>query len=112
MTFPKSVCGFDSRYPLYEISDAGNNSIKVAAMKPSDLGFHPSWDEAVEEAKKKQKKLLSCVWTIGFNDRGMGRGDFAVITKKTGELVVECSSHELAAHIVEVHNATARRRKC
>lgn len=77
-------------------------------MKPSEIGFHPSWDQAVEDLEKKQKKLLSCVWMIGYRDRGLGHGDFAVLTKKTGELVVECSSHELAAHIVEAHNATTQ----
>lgn len=73
-------------------------------MKPSEMGFHPSWDEVVEQAKQKEEAMLSAVWDVGYRDRGHGHGDFAVIVKKTGDLVVECSSHALAGHIVEVHN--------
>lgn len=60
------------------------------------MGFHPSWDQEIEDMKKKREKLLSSVWAVGFRDRGMGHGSYAVIVKKTEELVVECSSHALA----------------
>lgn len=80
-------------------------------MKPSEMGFHPSWDQAVEDLKKKEKKMLSSVWDIGFRDRGLGHGDFGVIVKKTGEIVVECPNHAIAGHIVELHNNSIKKPK-
>ena len=46
--------------------------------------------------------LLTVKWEVGFKDRGMGHGDFAVIA---GDLViVECPAKEIADHIAEAHN--------
>ena len=42
-------------------------------------------------------------WTIGFKDRGLGHGDFAVMASAQ-DVVVECPSREVANHIIELHN--------
>lgn len=50
------------------------------------------------------KKSFDEKWAVGFRDRGHGHGDFAVITKKTRILLVECAYEMLAEHIVQLHN--------
>ncbi len=57
-----------------------------------------------QEHGQKQARLLHCRWEVAFKDRGMGHGDFGVMTE-TGELVVECPSRDIAGHIVSIHNA-------
>jgi len=47
--------------------------------------------------------FLKTKWTLGFKDRGLGRGDFAVVTPDQ-DLVIECPSKEVANHIIELHN--------
>lgn len=69
------------------------------------------FDKVLSEHRKKQKRLMSSVWDVGFRDRGMGHGDFAVITKKNKELVVECSSKEIAEHIVKLHNGSISKKR-
>ena len=65
------------------------------------------WDKSFFEFIDKQRRSIhSAVWVVGFNDRGHGHGDFAVLTKKKGILVAKCVSHEVAGHIVELHNAS------
>jgi hypothetical protein len=44
---------------------------------------------------------------LGFKDRGMGHGDFAVLTNKS-KLVAKCFSKEIAEHIIELHNKTLK----
>ncbi len=65
-------------------------------------------DAAVKAFNAKQKKILSRLWAIGYKDRGHGHGDYAVIVKSNGELVVECPTEAIASHIVELHNAAAQ----
>lgn len=44
-------------------------------------------------------------WGVGFNDRGHGHGDYAVILDNhEGIVVVKTESLELAQHIVKLHN--------
>jgi hypothetical protein len=51
-----------------------------------------------------QMDTLHKKWTLGFKDRGLGHGDYAVVTVKNA-LVVECPNKEIAEHIIEIHNA-------
>jgi hypothetical protein len=60
-------------------------------------------EELAAQEEEKQKKLIEAKWMVGFKDRGLGHGDFGVITAK-GEFIVGPCSHEIAGHIVEVHN--------
>ena len=59
--------------------------------------------------EKKVNEVLSSEWKLGFKSRGMGRGDFSVITAD-GTLVVECNKEiagcdkEIAEHIIVLHN--------
>lgn len=48
-------------------------------------------------------KFLNSEWAIGFNDRGMGHGDHAIIIKWTNYVVCE-AMNGFAAHIVKLHN--------
>ena len=73
-----------------------------------DPANDPYWGPILKDIKEKEDKMLSSVWDIGYRDRGHGHGDFAVIVKKTGDLVVECPNHAVAGHIVEVHNNALR----
>jgi hypothetical protein len=43
-------------------------------------------------------------WAVGFKDRGLGHGDFAVLTKD-GTLIAECPTKEIAEYIVSIHNS-------
>lgn len=58
-----------------------------------------------EIINNKVLEQLLVRWEVGFNDRGMGHGDFAVITED-GLRIVECPNKEFAEHIVELHNRT------
>lgn len=66
--------------------------------------------------RKEPKPIQDVKWAIGVRDRGLGHVDFAVITgDKECRLVVECYSHgpdghDLAGHIVELHNAELKRK--
>lgn len=59
---------------------------------------------------KECDAILKKKWYIGFKDRGMGHGDFAVITKKN-LVVVECPTREIADHICKLHNDSLPNRK-
>ncbi len=49
--------------------------------------------------------LLMKRWAVGYKDRGLGHGDFAIITEDD-ILVIECPSQDVAEHIVDLHNRT------
>jgi len=51
--------------------------------------------------------LLKTKWVLAFRDRGLGHGDYAIMTPNQ-DLVVECPSKEVANHIVELHNAVLK----
>jgi len=53
---------------------------------------------------RRIKKLLNSEWIVGFQDRGMGHGNFGIITKKKGLLITQEIPKEIAEHIVEIHN--------
>ena len=76
-------------------------------------GFTGSIDDYVKELGKRIKTVTKCKWFVGFRDRGLGHGDFAVMTKFKGKdiLVVECSDREIADHICKVHNEASQKRK-
>jgi hypothetical protein len=48
--------------------------------------------------------MLKLRWKLGYKDRGMGRGDFAILTQDTEELVVECPCREVAEHLIGLQN--------
>jgi hypothetical protein len=51
----------------------------------------------------KIARHLASVWKVGFNDRGLGHGDFGVITEQ-GDLVIPDLDQQIAEHLVELHN--------
>lgn len=69
-------------------------------------GFVGTIDEYAKEVTRRIKTVTERKWFVGFRDRGMGRGDFAVLAKFNGKeiLVVECPCREVADHICKVHN--------
>ncbi len=50
----------------------------------------------------EQEEILKDKWTLGFKDRGLGYGDYAVMMDK--EVLVKCPSKEVAEHIIDLHN--------
>ena len=60
--------------------------------------------EAGEELAKRTKQLLESDWEVGFRDRGMGHGDYAVLGKYKGKSIVvcECPSLQVAQYIVNL----------
>ena len=58
------------------------------------------------EIEKLIAETIQQEWTVGFNDRGMGAGDYAVILGNT--IIVKCPYLEIAEHIVATHNAAIR----
>ena len=56
--------------------------------------------------------LLEKRWALGYRDRGMGRGDFAVVVEGSDELIVKTSLQEVAEHIMTTHNSLLDEGKC
>ena len=52
---------------------------------------------------KTGEEMITLEWTLGFKDRGIGHGDFGVVTSE-GTLVVECPNIVVAEHIINLHN--------
>jgi len=63
----------------------------------------PHLQALVDKYNAQQASMLDVRWKLGFKDRGMGHGDFGVITT-SGRLVVGCPSREVAEHLIEAHN--------
>jgi hypothetical protein len=63
-----------------------------------------------EEIAAEISKVLTLEWKVGFHDRGLGRGDYAVIAAED-LVVVECPDHNFAQHICEVHNKSLKTKK-
>ena len=85
------------------------------------------WDKWIEQHEAPFKELITQKWGVGFNDRGMGHGDYGIVVdtpeitdeefdKMTEEeitksnvppvLVIGPLDKIVAEHIVEVHNAS------
>ena len=87
------------------------------------------WAKAmIEEYEAPFKKIITQKWAIGFNDRGMGHGDYGIVVDRhepTEEEFDEMSKEEIlefhskpptfvagplpkiiVEHIIEVHNAS------
>ena len=71
-------------------------------------GFTGLVADAPQELNKRLKVVMKRKWFVGFNDRGIGHGDFAVMVKFKGSniIVVQCPCREIADHIVRTHNET------
>lgn len=74
-------------------------------------GFHPSWKAEIAKIQAKEKRILRCKWAIGFRDRGLGHGDYGIVLARSNELVLECPNRAMAEHLIEVHNASIKRKK-
>jgi hypothetical protein len=61
--------------------------------------------DATKEYIEKEKRLLTDLWSVGYLDRGMGRGSFGVLTVSNDEVLCPCSQ-ELAEHLVGLHNSS------
>ena len=66
---------------------------------------HYGEEVTAEIMQSKVDQALLVRWSIGFQDRGMAHGDYAVITED-GLTIVKCPGKAFAEHIVELHNAT------
>lgn len=64
-------------------------------------------DDVVNEAGK----VINHEWTVGFQDRGMGHGDYAVMTKETNLVIAECATAQIAQHICDIHNKSLEEKK-
>ena len=49
------------------------------------------------------EEMLKSEWILGFKDRGLGHGDYGVVTSDQ-TLIVECPNIVVAQHIVDLHN--------
>ncbi len=73
---------------------------------PDDRNFGDALKALIKEA-------LQSKWAVGFRDRGLGYGDYAVIMKDSEDVIVTCPYLKVAEHLVATHNAapeTARQR--
>lgn len=64
--------------------------------------------KAYQDAEKEEAKIaarLDQPWHLGFKSRGMGYGDFAVMTHD-GDIVTETTGKQPADRIIDDHNAT------
>jgi hypothetical protein len=69
----------------------------------------PVGESAVAEMGRALEEINSQEWALGFRDRGMGYGDYAVIVKETDVLIVECPYYEIAKHIIKLHNESLKK---
>jgi hypothetical protein len=64
--------------------------------------------DALDRLEFMTGEVMLLRWDIGFNDRGLGHGDFAVICQWPKQefpvVVVQCPTREVAEHIVNTHN--------
>jgi len=58
------------------------------------------------ELNRRINFIKARLWYVGFQNRGNGHGDFAVMVKykKREYVVVECPCREIADHICKIHN--------
>jgi len=90
------------------------------------LEANQKWAKAiVEEYEAPFKKMITQKWAIGFNDRGMGHGDYGIVVDTPEPNYDEMSEEEIikdnltrptfvagplpkiiVEHIIEVHNAS------
>ncbi len=73
-------------------------------------GWHPSWQAEIEKIKTQEKRILKRKWALGFRDRGLGHGDFAIVLARSNELVLECPNRRIAEYLVKIHNASIKRK--
>lgn len=66
------------------------------------------WEKLAQELLEAQQQIIKSRWAIGYRDRGLGHGDYAVVVEDDGKapakVVVECDSKLIAEHIIEIHN--------
>ena len=62
-------------------------------------------DKMIEEQEAATAARLMRPWHLGFKDRGMGYGDFAVLTA-AGDIVAEVTGKQTANRVIDDHNAT------
>jgi hypothetical protein len=62
-------------------------------------------DGYVKELGNRIKSVMKRKWFVGFHDRGMGHGDFAVLARFKGRdiVVVKCPCREIADYICKLH---------
>jgi hypothetical protein len=63
-------------------------------------------DRMVREEVEKFENNCKKKWALGFNDRGLGHGDFGIIIDGTSEVVVAPLDSIYARHIISLHNAS------
>lgn len=81
------------------------------AVKDEFRGTDRTNEEFSDEIDRRMKHVLTVPWSVGFHDRGMGHGDYAVLAEGHSPPVVECGADGagLAEHIVKAHNAWIER---
>ena len=57
--------------------------------------------------KKKEEEKLSAKWALGFHDRGLGHGDFAIIKEGSNDLIFGPLDRSIAEHVIDAHNKKA-----
>jgi hypothetical protein len=63
-----------------------------------------NFEELTKQYFDNIDEILNEEWAVGFKDRGLGHGDFGVVTLVKNTLVVETSGREIAEHISKLHN--------
>ncbi len=62
----------------------------------------PFGESLLTEIDKLINETMKQKWSVGFNDQGMGYGDYAVLMGDV--VIVKCPYQEIADHIVRLHN--------
>lgn len=78
----------------------------------------------LETANRRETYVLSQQWAVGFNDRGMGAGDYAAILLKDDfvypescteavigyykNFAIKCPNRAVVEHVVELHNESLK----
>ena len=66
--------------------------------------WHPEGESWWMPQETESDQLTAPRWHLGFRDRGLGRGDFAVLDQK-GDVVIEVSDREIAELIISAVNS-------
>lgn len=50
------------------------------------------------------EKTLQQRWFLGWNDRGLGYGEYSIITGNDELIIGDIASGDLSQHIIDLHN--------
>jgi hypothetical protein len=90
------------------------SNVFYAAMERAKQNAEPddSWEKLDKLIEAQIKDWLNEEWAVGFKDRGMGHGDYAVVLKSDNTIIIAESgnSPHVAEYLVKLHNESLEKK--